>query len=219
MADRAPVTVVWSDFGGVLTAPVADAATAVAVAAGIPWHVLWDAVQQVAADEGLSGLGPLELGRMSQAEWGARVSDRLPRGTRSRVDLGAWGDHWYRRRTVNRELAAELTRIRSSGIPLGLLTNSVREWEPHRARILADGPPFDAFVRSHELGVAKPSPEIYRRAESLLPAAHGVPLLIDDVFENCAAASRRGWRAIHHVDTSRTLAALARELAPRPPGP
>ena len=144
---------------------------------------------------------------------GARVRPPPSRYT-PRVDLGAWGDHWYRRRCVNRELAAELTRIRSSGIPLGLLTNSVREWEPHRARILADGPPFDAFVRSHELGVAKPSPGIYRHAESLLPAAHGVPLLIDDVFENCAAASRRGWRAIHHVDTPRTLAALARELAP-----
>ncbi|WP_205647618.1 HAD family hydrolase [Agromyces badenianii] len=213
MTDRPRVTVVWTDFGGVLTPPIADAAAAVAAASGISWAVLWTAVQEVAADQGLSGLGPLELGRMTQAEWGARVTARLPHGARSLVDLGSWGDHWYRDRPIETELAAELARIRSSGMPIGMLTNSVREWEPHRARMLAGGPEFDAVVRSHELGVAKPSEEIYRHAEACLPPGDGVPLLIDDVLENCVAARRLGWRAIHHLSTAQSLMALSGELS------
>ncbi|MFI1395996.1 hypothetical protein [Streptomyces sp. NPDC020681] len=35
-------------------------------------------------------------------------------------------------------------------------------------------------------------------------------LLIDDTAVNCAAARRRGWTAVGHLDTARTITDLAR---------
>ncbi|WP_411700274.1 hypothetical protein [Conyzicola sp.] len=208
MPDSQPITVVWCDFGGVLTPALGNAMQEVSSASGVAWPDLWAAAQAVAREFGLSGLQPLELGRVSQAAWGARVSAALPAGTVSAVDLGDWGDYWYRNRPVNTELIAELERISSAGVAVGMLTNSVLEWEPHRARMLAGVGVFAAHVRSHEIDLAKPDPRIFEYADRLLPPREGLGLLIDDLAPNCAAAERHGWVGLQHVDTAETIARL-----------
>lgn len=202
-----PVTVVWCDVGGVLTSPIADAANGVADAAGLTWGELWQAIEEVAGEWGLTGMGPLETGVLSQTEWGARVTEQLPR--EPRIDLRRWDEHWYAGRAPNPDLLAGLAALRATGIRVGLLTNSVREWEPHRARLF-DERDFDAVVRSHELGVRKPDPRIYAEAERVLAAPATRTLLVDDSTENCDAARARGWQAINHVDSASTLVQLAR---------
>ncbi|MBC7277293.1 HAD-IA family hydrolase [Nocardioides sp.] len=202
-----PVTVVWCDVGGVLTSPVADAARGLVDAAGLTWTELWEAIDEVAARFGLTGMGPLETGLLSQSEWGTRVTELLPR--RPRIDLRRWDEHWYAGRAPNPDLLAGLATLRSTGVRVGLLTNSVREWEPHRA-LLFDERDFDGVVRSHDLGVRKPDPRIYAEAERILPAPVTATLLVDDTDENCAAARARGWRAVHHIDTAKTIAELLR---------
>ncbi|NUP74162.1 MAG: HAD family phosphatase [Sinomonas sp.] len=201
--------VIWCDFGGVLTPPVDEAARAVALAAGIPWEVLWGAAQRVAEELGLTGLQPLELGLISQREWGSRLAARLPRGCEPRVDLGNWGDYWYQDRPVDQDLLDELELLKAWGTRLGMLTNSVSEWEEHRQRLLGDRAAiFEAFVRSHEIGVAKPDPRIFAYAEAWMRPGDAPPLLIDDSLENCAAASRAGWMSHHHRDREETIARL-----------
>lgn len=206
-----PVTVVWCDFGGVLTPALGNAMNEVADASGVAWSDLWTAAQTVAAGLGLSGLQPLELGLLSQAEWGTRVSAALPTGMVSAVDLGLWGDYWYRNRPVNTELLAELSRIAASGVAVGMLTNSVLEWEPHRAVMLTGVTLFTGFVRSHEIGLAKPDVRIFEHADRVLSPGAGRAVLIDDLAENCDAATAHGWVGLHHVDTTGTIARL-REL-------
>jgi putative hydrolase of the HAD superfamily len=202
---------VWCDFGGVLTPPIDEAAAAIAAEAGVPWPILWAAVGRVAARAGLTGLGPLELGRMSQREWGAQVEAELPRRVVSRVDLGDWGNHWYRGRSINRPLIAELRRLQTDGVAVGLLTNSVAEWEPLRSRMLGgDVDLFVAVVRSHEIGIAKPDPAIFDHADSLRLGTPERTVLIDDTHQNCQAARGRGWRAIHHRATQATISRLRR---------
>lgn len=206
--DSQPVTVVWCDFGGVLTPALGNAMQEVADASGVSWSDLWTAATAVARELGLSGLQPLELGRVSQAEWGSRVSAALPAGTVSAVDLGLWGDYWYRNRPVNRPLIAELERIAATGVAVGMLTNSVLEWEPHRARMLSGVTVFSAHVRSHEIDLAKPDPRIFDYADGLLPPGEGTAVLIDDLEPNCGAATSHGWIGLHHVDTDETIARL-----------
>lgn len=203
-----PVTVVWCDFGGVLTPKLGNAMHEVSAASGVDWSDLWAAAGVVARELGLSGLEPLELGRLTQAEWGARVSAALPAGTVSAVDLGLWGDYWYRNRPVNTALIAELERISATGVAVGMLTNSVLEWEPHRAVMLAGVTIFDAHVRSHEIDLAKPDARIYAYADSLLSPNGGRAVLIDDLAPNCAAADEHGWIGLHHLDTDDTIARL-----------
>ncbi|GGL45898.1 HAD family hydrolase [Nocardia jinanensis] len=207
MAEQ-PIAVLWCDFGGVLTPPVTEAAARIARAAGIPWPVLWRAIDAVASDLGLRGMAPLERGLLSQAEWGSRVEAALP--IRPAIELGDWGEHWYRDRPVNTPLLAALARLRDSGVRIGMLTNSVREWEPYRERMLRDHVRvFDAVVRSHERAIAKPDPRIFAVAEEHLPSG-GAALLLDDGAVNCRAARDFGWQAHLHRDSNDSVRLLAR---------
>ncbi|MEV0796631.1 HAD family hydrolase [Kribbella sp. NPDC050281] len=201
------VGVVWSDFGGVLTPPVAQAAERVAAASGVSWPELAAAAEQVAGRLGLHGLGPLELGILSQREWADQLTACL--STTPHIDLRRWDEYWYADRPVSQVLLDELQRIAGRGVPVGLLTNSVAEWEPHRARMLAGQDVFTATVKSHEIRLAKPDPAIFRYADTVLPAPDGQPaLLIDDDPANCAAAEHQGWLTIHHHATPDTIARL-----------
>ncbi|HEY0471272.1 MAG TPA: HAD family hydrolase, partial [Kribbella sp.] len=199
-ADRPTVGIVWSDFGGVLTPPMAQAAERIAAASGVSWPELAAAAEQLASRLGLHGLGPLELGILSQREWADQLTACLP--TTPRIDLRRWDEYWYADRPVNQSLLDELRRIAYHGVPVGLLTNSVAEWEPHRARMLAGQEIFAATVKSHEIRLAKPDPAIFRYADTVLPAPAGQHvLLIDDDLTNCRAAEHHGWLAIHHHST------------------
>ncbi|MGW2329843.1 HAD family hydrolase [Streptomyces sp. NPDC001700] len=205
---EAEVTVVWADFGGVLTPPVGGALRQVADAAGIPVHELLAGIRRLAAREGTDLLEPLERGLISQREWGRRLAAELAPAYVPRVDLGDFGDYWYADRPLNRDLHDALVALRERGFRLGMLTNSVREWEVHRQAMLPDQTVFERVIKSHETGLRKPEPEIYRLAEEAFGATPPECLLIDDTEVNCSAAEARGWRAIRHRDNGSTLAAL-----------
>lgn len=202
------IGVIWCDFGGVLTPPIREAMASIAAASGVPWAALSAAASAVAEEQGMTGFQPLELGVMTQRDWGASLSRRLAPDHVSRVDLGEWGDHWYRGRVVNAALLDELERLACDGVRVGMLTNSVREWEPHRERMLIGRSPFEAVVRSHELGIAKPDSRIFTHCERNLVSAGGTTLLIDDSPANCSAAEKHGWNALLHVDTVTTISRL-----------
>lgn len=203
------IGVIWCDFGGVLTPPIQEAMASIEAASGVPWTELSAAASAVAEARGMTGLQPLELGVMTQREWGESLCSRLAPDHVSRVDLGEWGEHWYRGRVVNAALLDELERLRGEGVRVGLLTNSVREWEPHRERMLAGRTRFEAIIRSHEVGMAKPDPRIFAHCErTLLAAEDEVTVLIDDSPVNCNAAADHGWNVILHADTTTTISRL-----------
>lgn len=207
-ARRGPVTVIWTDFGGVLTPPINDALLRVAEAAGVPPEELLGAMRRVAARGNGGLLESLERGQISEREWGGQLAEELaPRWT-PRVDLGRFGEYWYANRPFNVDLYDRLVAVRGRGVRLGLLTNSVREWEAHRAAMIPDQSVFDGAIKSHEIGLRKPEPEIYQLAERTFAVEPTACLLIDDMDVNCAAAAARGWLTIHHVDTRKTLAEL-----------
>ncbi|EFC80914.1 HAD-IA family hydrolase [Parafrankia sp. EUN1f] len=199
------VRALWCDYGGVLTSPVADALTQVAAAAEVPAPDLMAAIRQVAEPFGGTLIEPLELGILPQREWGLRVTAALaPRWT-PRIDLTRFGDHWYVGRTVSTELFTLLERVRDQGVRVGMLTNSVREWEPHRRALAPDVDPFEVTVNSFEVGLRKPDPAIFRLAESIFRVPPESCLLIDDLGANCAAARVLGWQTIEHTTVADTL--------------
>ncbi|QKW05021.1 HAD-IA family hydrolase [Streptomyces sp. NA04227] len=212
-ASAGELAVVWCDFGGVLTPPVDEAFARVVRAAEVPADALSAAVEAVAAEMGLAGIAPLELGLLDQTEWGRRVTAALAPRWRPRVDLGRFGDHfYYDGRALDVTLFDHLAVLRARGLRTGLLTNSVLEWEPHRAAMFAAAGRsealFDAVLRSHEVGLAKPDEALFALAETTFAASPEQCLLIDDLESNCAAARRRGWTAVTHVDAARTIKAL-----------
>lgn len=102
--------------------------------------------------------------------------------------------------------------VRDLARPRVLLSNT---HEPHatwiKQRFPEIFPLFDWCVLSHEVGLTKPEPEIYRHVQSLtgeLPDRH---LLFDDRWDNVAGARAVGWQALQFTsaeDCERQLAAL-----------
>ncbi|MEV4422967.1 HAD family phosphatase [Patulibacter sp. NPDC049589] len=73
---------------------------------------------------------------------------------------------------------------------------------------------FDVLVYSHEVGLAKPDPAIYRLTERLLDVRPDEIVFLDDRAENVAAAQACGWHAIRHTSTDASIAAVRRRLGP-----
>jgi putative hydrolase of the HAD superfamily len=203
------VAAVWCDFGGVLTSSVLEATARFVRSTGIPEDVLMAAVDLVADGFGRTMFEPLELGLISQRDWGARVAAALAPDWTSEIDLRRLGDHFYAGRTAKPALLQELARIRADGIRVGMLTNSVREWEPLRHALLPEAADvFERCIASYEVGYRKPEPAIYKMAERVFGLIGERCLLVDDTEANCDAARELGWTAIHHRSTATTVAAL-----------
>jgi len=66
----------------------------------------------------------------------------------------------------------------------------------------------DRFIFSHRFKVAKPDPEIFRRALEVLGAQAPQVVFIDDLIENVTAARSIGMQAFQFIDTI----SLTREL-------
>lgn len=217
--DGMPPRVLFCDFGGVLTPPVTDAFAVAACAVGVPVPELRTAIDRVAASFGVRLLEPLELGLVSQQDWGRLITEQLEPGHVPILPLTRFGDYWNADRPINRPLLERLHALAGRGIHIAMLTNSIAEWEPHRDRMLGgDSRLFEARLKSHELGVRKPDPRIFELAQQKMAAEADECLLIDDVAVNCAAARRRGWHTILHRDTADTLDRL-RDRYGSAPGP
>jgi FMN phosphatase YigB (HAD superfamily) len=69
----------------------------------------------------------------------------------------------------------------------------------------------DRFIFSHRFKVAKPDPEIFRRALEVLGALPHHVVFIDDLVENVLAAQTVGIRAFQFVDADSLTKELVRE--------
>jgi len=69
----------------------------------------------------------------------------------------------------------------------------------------------DRFILSHRFKVAKPDPEIFRRALEVLGALPHHVVFIDDLIENVMAARTVGMRAYQFVDADSLAAQLEEE--------
>lgn len=107
-------------------------------------------------------------------------------------DIGADGEI----RTSFREMIA---RLRRTGILTAILSNTCYSLAKRHYR-MGHYDLVDLHILSHEVGLHKPSPEIFAFAlESAKVQASGA-LLVDDRAENVIAAREFGMHAIHYVD-------------------
>lgn len=71
----------------------------------------------------------------------------------------------------------------------------------------------DDIIYSHEVGLAKPDPRIYRLAEVRLGATPDQIVYVDDIRTHVDAAAARGWHAILHRNTAETIQAVNAALS------
>lgn len=119
--------------------------------------------------------------------------------------------------TLNTELAAYFADLRPA-YRTGIISNSfvgAREREQERYGF---GQMTDVIIYSHEAGISKPDPRIYRLACDRLGVPPEEMIFLDDLEPNVTAAAELGASGILFTSTAQAIADIEARLA-RVPGP
>ncbi len=201
-----------TDWGGVLTVPIAAAVTAWLEAEGIdkPAYasLMSGWVRDAYGSNGLvNPIHALERGETSPGEFEEMLAGRLLRADGATVPAGGLLRRMFAAMAPVEAMYALLRSLRQAGFRTGMLSNS---WGNDYPRELFTGL-FDAVVISSEVGMRKPEERIFVHALARLGLAPQECVFIDDIEANVAAAQALGMIGLHHRDPETTAAAV-REL-------
>ncbi|MEV2274694.1 HAD family phosphatase [Nocardiopsis sp. NPDC049922] len=206
-----PVTAVWTDFGGVLTPPIAETMRNFCQRTGIDAHALLTVIGEVTESFGTDDyMEPIDTPIVTEAEWLARIGVLLRE--RHGIDrrLTTLADDWFKDRETNHAWVERLEGLRSRGLFVGMLSNMVPTWDAHWRRMVDVTALFDDVVLSFEVGARKPQAAMFELAARRAGVDPGRCLLVDDIERNCEGARAAGWHAVHFRDTDQASAELAR---------
>jgi putative hydrolase of the HAD superfamily len=201
-----------SDFGGVLTSPLAAGFLAYQDEAGISLQELGAAMQAAADQHGDHPLYALERGEISESEFGRRLGEHLHDG----FDLTRLRELYFERLDPNPPMIEFVRRQRERGLRTALLTNNVREWEPlWRAKLPELDEIFELVVDSAFVGMRKPEPAIYELTVERLGDGLQAQdcLFVDDFEHNCEAARKLGMTAVRFENAEQAIPELESALA------
>jgi putative hydrolase of the HAD superfamily len=196
---------VISDFGGVLTSPLADSFAAFQVASGISLAALGKAMLEIAVRDGANPLFELEVGRLSEADFLDGLSEVLSRDLGREVRLESFGEQYFQNLHPNQPMIDYMRELKGRGHRMAICTNNVREWEGlWRAKLPVDEI-FDVVVDSAFVGSRKPEPRIYEITLERLEVPASSALMIDDLELNCQAARELGMKAVWFRTTEQAI--------------
>jgi putative hydrolase of the HAD superfamily len=98
---------------------------------------------------------------------------------------------------------------RAAGIRTGLVSNS---WGTRRYDRAMLAELFDGVVISGEVGMRKPSPQIYALGAERVGAEPAACVFVDDLPFNLPPAEELGMATVHHVEAASTIPELERLL-------
>jgi putative hydrolase of the HAD superfamily len=207
------IEAVISDFGGVLTTPLLDSFTAFQDASGISLEELGSAMAAIAADDGTNPLFELETGRMSEAEFLARLGDKLSARAGRPVEMHGFGERYFEHLHPNEPVIEYMRGLRERGYRMAICTNNVREWEARWRAMLPVDEIFELVVDSGFVGCRKPEARIYELTLERLGVPAHAALLIDDIEANCDGARAVGIEAVWFQSTEQAIDEIERLLS------
>jgi putative hydrolase of the HAD superfamily len=203
------IRAVICDFGGVLTTPLIESFRAYERETGVKFADLGVAMARAAERRGGDYLlFELERGEITEEEFIAAIEAELEGDVR----LGPLRQTYFDNLHPNPPMIDCMRDLRGRGLRMALLTNNVREWEPHwRAKLPELDEIFEVVVDSAFVGMRKPDPAIYELTlERLGGEVHaGECVFVDDTDVNCDAAEALGMRAVRFRDAEQARAELA----------
>jgi epoxide hydrolase-like predicted phosphatase len=198
-----------SDFGGVLTSPLAGGFLAYQEESGVTLQQLGLAMARAADLHGDHPLYQLERGEISEREFAARLEAELPEA----FDLARLRELYFEHLEANEPMVAFVRGLRESGLRTALLTNNVREWEPlWRAKLPEIDEIFEVVVDSAFVGLRKPDARIYRLTLERLGLEAEDCVFLDDLEVNCQAARELGMAAVRFETTEQATAGVLAAL-------
>jgi putative hydrolase of the HAD superfamily len=204
---------VISDFGGVLTSPLAGSFAVFEQTSGISLEQLGIAIAAFGARLGANPLFELETGRLSEPEFLDSLAEQLASQLGRPVDLDSFGERYFANLEPNEPMIAFMRELRRRGYRLAICTNNVREWEARWRAMLPVDEIFEVVVDSAFVGARKPDPPIYELTLERLGVRAESALFIDDLEANCEGARAVGMRAVWFQTTEQALAEVEAILA------
>jgi putative hydrolase of the HAD superfamily len=210
------IKAVISDFGGVLTTPLLQSFVAFQDQTGVPFEALGKAMERIeeADPDGKHPLYELEKGNISEPDFLEQMADELEPELGHRPEMHRFSEIYFEALEPNEPMIELMRQLKDRGLRMALLTNNVREWEPHWRSMLPVDEIFEVVVDSGFVGMRKPEPEIYELTlERLGNVTPPESLFIDDSDVNCEAAAELGMTAVHYRDAVQATAAIESALA------
>jgi putative hydrolase of the HAD superfamily len=194
------------DWGGVLTTDVFDSFRAFCELEGLAPDAIASAFRNDVDSRNL--LIAFETGEVPEEEFEVRFAPQLGVAAPDLIDRLFAGS------APDETMIEVVRRARSAGVRTGLVSNS---WGTRRyPRGLLDEL-FDGVVISGEVGIRKPSPEIYMLGAERIGLEPDACVFVDDLPFNLAPAAELGMATVHHQRADETIPELERllGLAPR----
>jgi putative hydrolase of the HAD superfamily len=202
------IEAVISDFGGVLTTPLAGSFEVFADRTGMSMAELGGALGAIVAREGAHPLYEMECGRLTEAEFLAGLERALREQVGREISCAGFTEALWSGLAPNPPMIDLMAALRDDGYRMALLTNNVREWESHWRAMAPIDEIFELVVDSAFVGMRKPDPEIYELTLQGLGLAGEACLFVDDLERNCAAARAAGMRTVLYRDAEQAIAEI-----------
>jgi epoxide hydrolase-like predicted phosphatase len=190
------------DWGGVMTSSVFGAFEAFCHSEGLSTDAVSERFRHDRGGREL--LIGLETGAISEAEFEPRFAAMLGVASPGLIDRLFAGSE------PEESMYDAVRRARRAGIATGLVSNSWGTRRYDRA-LLADL--FDGVVISGEVGMRKPTPEIYVLGAEQIGVDPERCVFVDDLPFNLEPAAELGMATVHHRDAEQTIAELEQLLA------
>jgi putative hydrolase of the HAD superfamily len=207
---RGLIRAVISDFGGVLTTPLINSFLAYQRESGVSLEELGTGMAKLMQEDGgRHPLFELEKGSLSEDEFTRRLGEAIGK------PLHAMRETYFANLHPNEPMIELMRELRGAGLRMALLTNNVREWEPHwRAKLPDVDEIFELIVDSAFVGMRKPEPGIYElTVERLGDVRADECLFIDDIEVNCDTARELGMSVVHYREPEQAIAEVRAALA------
>ena len=199
------IRAVISDFGGVLTTPLAGSFQGFADQSGIELAAMGQALAALHERDGANPLHELECGRMTESAFVEGLRGALCELLGREVTLAGFADTLWEGLFPNEPMIAFMATLRAEGYRMALLTNNVREWELRWRALAPIDEIFELVIDSAFVGVRKPEPEIYELALTGLGLSATECVFIDDIEHNCEAAREVGMQAVVYRDVEQAI--------------
>jgi putative hydrolase of the HAD superfamily len=185
------------DYGGVLTTNLFDSFRSFCELEGIEATAVGDRFRSDPACREM--LIALETGKLPEADFEVAFAEVLGVGSQGLIDRLFAGSE------PDETMLSAVARARAAGIRTGLISNSWGTRRYDRARLAEL---FDGVVISGDVGMRKPSPEIYALGVERVGLSADQCVFVDDLAFNLQPAAELGMATVHHVTPEQTIGEL-----------
>jgi len=209
----AEIRAVISDFGGVLTTPLLTSFLSLQDEIGVSPEHFGTALRTVTEERGSNPLFELERGEISEDEFLGLLDEGLAPLLDHEPHLHRFRELFIGTLEPNQPMIELMRELQASGLRMAMLTNNVKEWEPHWRPMLPVDEIFETVVDSAFVGCRKPEPRIYEITLERLGLAAEQCVFVDDLLPNIEGARELGFTAVHFQDTEQASAEIRAALA------